>query len=50
MTGTIAPPTAIRVVRFDVRSIPKKPRGPSVRRRIKVERVSSISQLGAVGT
>jgi hypothetical protein len=33
-----APPTTIRVVRFDIRSIPKKPPAPSVRRRLKAKR------------
>jgi hypothetical protein len=28
---TTTPPTTVRVVRFDIRSIPKKPHGPSVR-------------------
>jgi hypothetical protein len=36
-TGTTGPPTAIRVVHFDIRSIPKKPR-PSMRRRIEAKR------------
>jgi hypothetical protein len=34
---TAAPPTTIRVVRFDIRSIPKKPPAPSVRRRVKAQ-------------
>ena len=40
MTGTTTPPTSIRVVRFDIRSIPKKPPAPSVRRRVKAKRRS----------
>jgi hypothetical protein len=35
MTGTTNPPTAIRVVRFDIRGIAKNPPAPSVRRRMK---------------
>jgi hypothetical protein len=35
---TTTPPTTVRVVRFDIRSIPKKPPAPSVRRRAKAER------------
>jgi hypothetical protein len=36
MTGTTTPPTSIRV--FDIRSIPKKPPAPLVRRQVKAER------------
>ena len=35
---TTTPPTTIRVVRFDIRSITKRPPAPLVRRRIKAKR------------